>query len=120
MIRSVTVANDLFIPTDSQIPREGHRIILVTQIPSLTGTISRGSKGNPLESHYDFDNLTHVQPEQGRIAWKVMGWPEGMLSAERWNAVSEVTGEDSEKQVLYEYREVFGEALGVICRRVLG
>ncbi|KAK7445163.1 hypothetical protein VKT23_009594 [Stygiomarasmius scandens] len=119
-LRSITVADDFFIPTDSQIPQEGHRIILVTQIPPLTGPISRNSKGNPLESHYDFDNLTHVQPEQGRIAWKVMGWPDGMLSAERWNAVSEVTGEDGEKRVLYEYREVFGGALGYFVEEFLG
>ncbi|KAF2738475.1 hypothetical protein EJ04DRAFT_53259 [Polyplosphaeria fusca] len=86
----------------NQRPVEDARLILRVQSPPLPLPVDSKTPDNILNTQIAFENITHVQPELGRVAWKYVA-SEEFLDAERWQAVSDL-GNGS---VLYESREVF-------------
>ncbi len=59
-----------------------------------------------------------MQPDQHRMAWKQLMFPEAILSAERWSALSP-TGLLGQ-QTLYESREGYGGVLAGTMKTLLG
>lgn len=58
-----------------------------------------------------YENITHVQPQLGRLAWKFPA-PDSQLDAERWQAISDL----GNGRILYESREVFRGALAYVMK----
>ncbi|OCL11808.1 hypothetical protein AOQ84DRAFT_335308 [Glonium stellatum] len=116
-VRSAVVTDELFIPLpeSEQMPIENKRLIFRVQIPPLPLPVSASTPDNPLHTQYSLENITHVQPELGRLAWKYLA-PEAALSSERWTAVS--TAADG--KALYESREVFNGALAATIEVLYG
>lgn len=84
-----------------QYPKEGRRLFFRTQIPPLPLPVTRDTPDVELHTQYSYENVTHVQPRRGRLAWEFATDPS--LQAERWSAVSDL----GHGKVLYESREVF-------------
>lgn len=84
-----------------QYPAEGRRLFLRTQIPALPLPVNRHTPDIGANTQYSYENVTHVQRKQGRLAWDFLG--DSNLKAERWSAVSDI----GRGKVLYESREVF-------------
>jgi hypothetical protein len=61
------------------------------------------------------ENITHVQPELGRVAWKYLS-VDIAVASERWTAVSTLPNGKS----LYESREVFSGVLAGLIRSLYG
>jgi len=61
-----------------------------------------------------------VQPDLGRVAWKLFGSPDAILSAERWSAVSAFQDEDGIEWAFYESREVFSGGLAALVGTLQG
>jgi len=95
---------------------EGRHLYLRTQIPPLPLPVSASTPDNVLHTQVAYENITHVQPQLGRLAWKYLAAPSELLAAERWQAVSDV----GDGKVLYESREVFSGALAVVLKEVMG
>ncbi|KAF5350375.1 hypothetical protein D9758_012477 [Tetrapyrgos nigripes] len=128
-VRSQIITSPLLIPISPQIPAEDLRLIITSQIPPLPlppdgPPITNTSTGNPLESHITIENITHYQPDVHRIAWKLTGTPDALLSAERWSAVSEFIEEDGDgdetRWAFYESREVYDGAIAGIVQTLEG
>lgn len=85
-----------------------------TQIPPLPLPVNADTPENPLHTQISFENITHVQPDLSRIAWKYLLAP-GLLDAERWQAFSSA-GDD---KVLYESREVFSGPLASVLKGLM-
>lgn len=101
---SIMVSSDNTTLRD-QYPREGRRLFLRTQLPPLPLPVNRRTPDVEGNTQYSYENVTHVQPKQGRLAWEFATDP--ALQAERWSAVSDIGG----GKVLYESREVFNGPL---------
>jgi hypothetical protein len=57
------------------------------------------------------ENVTHVQPEIYRVAWKAMLFPEWFMTSERWTGISKAAN----GMAVYESREVFyGSGAGLL------
>ncbi|KAJ4992746.1 hypothetical protein SVAN01_01792 [Stagonosporopsis vannaccii] len=97
---SIMVSSDNATLRD-QYPREGRRLFLRTQIPSLPHPVNRHTADVEANTQYSYENVTHVQRKQGRLAWDFLD--DSNLQAERWSAVSDI----GRGKVLYESREVF-------------
>ncbi|KAF2197003.1 hypothetical protein GQ43DRAFT_444613 [Delitschia confertaspora ATCC 74209] len=111
-VRSAVMTNKLGIPlpADQQHPIENERLIFRVQIPALPLPVDASTPDNILHTQFSLENVTHVQPELGRLAWKYLS-PEFLLDSERWTAVSELEN----GKVLYESREVYnGVAAGLL------
>ncbi len=81
-------------PLPDQTPVEGAYLVMKVHIPpSLDDSIPTISA---------FEQITHVQPDLHRVAWKSL-LPSWLVKAERWQAVSAT--EDG--KTLYESREIF-------------
>ena len=106
--------NNLTLP--QQRPVENRRLFLRAQIPPLPLPVSAFTPDNVLHTQFAYENITHVQPELGRLAWEYAASPGELLAAERWQAVSDL----GSGKVLYESREVFSGALAVVLRDLLG
>ena len=65
-----------------------------------------------------FENITALQPSQHRMAWKQMMFPDFILSAERWSALSRTGFLGLE--TLYESREGYGGALAGTLKALYG
>lgn len=111
------MTDDLFVPLpeSEQIPTENKRLIFRVQIPPLPLPVSSSTPDNPLHTQISIENITHVQPELGRLAWKYLA-PEIALSSERWTAVSAATN----GKALYESREVYDGALATTVEALYG
>ncbi|EIN05451.1 hypothetical protein PUNSTDRAFT_115895 [Punctularia strigosozonata HHB-11173 SS5] len=104
--RSQVVCDDLFVPLANQTAFEGARIIINVQIPPLTPPVNRSTPSNLLHTQISFENITHLQPDLHRVAWKQIDIPDIAVNATRWQAVSTVGN-----QTLYESAEVYGGGL---------
>lgn len=97
-----------------QYPREGRRLFLRTQIPALPLPVNRHTPDVAANTQYSYENVTHVQRKQGRLAWDFLGDPN--LQAERWSAVSDI----GRGKVLYESREVFSGSTAEFLEAQIG
>lgn len=101
------------VPADEQYPVVGKNLYLRTQIPPLPLPVDSTTPDNPLAISLAYEEIVVADKEAGRLAWKYIA--EAILQATRWQAISEVEGEDGETVVLYESREIFaGLASGVL------
>ncbi|KAF2003826.1 hypothetical protein P154DRAFT_519745 [Amniculicola lignicola CBS 123094] len=100
-VRSAIVTTPFGVPTREQYPIENHKLILRNQIPPLPFPVDSSTPDNPLNTQFAFENITHIQPDKGRLAWEYIF--EAVLQAERWQAISDL----GNGKVLYESREVF-------------
>ncbi|THU96990.1 hypothetical protein K435DRAFT_778277 [Dendrothele bispora CBS 962.96] len=119
-VRSQVVTNKLLVPESSQEPVEDKRLIITSQIPPLDPPVSADTPSNPLNTHITIENITHVQPELKRVAWKLYGSPDSVLSAERWSAVSAFQDENGINWAFYESREVYNGALASLVQSLEG
>jgi hypothetical protein len=114
-VRAAVVVNPLTNATlPEQYPVVGKNLCLRTQIPPLPLPVSEGSRDNPLATQYAYEEITAVQPELGRLAWKYA--TDALVRAERWQAVSDMGDGD----VLYESREVFEGLLSPVVKAGFG
>ncbi|KAL5418511.1 hypothetical protein PMIN03_000991 [Paraphaeosphaeria minitans] len=95
-----------------QRPVENSQLLLCVQLPALPLPVNENTQGNPLNTQLSYENVTHVQPERGRLAWEY--YPNPLMAAERWQALS-VNGNG---QVLYESREVFSGTLAPLTQKL--
>ncbi|KAF9482200.1 hypothetical protein BDN70DRAFT_875291 [Pholiota conissans] len=93
-----------------QTPHENLRLIIAAQIPPLPTPVDASTPPNLLHAQLSFENITAVDTAQHRVAWKEIMIPAPLLSAERWQALSVVNG----NQTFYEAREVFGGPVGYV------
>ncbi|KAH9852934.1 hypothetical protein C2E23DRAFT_139421 [Lenzites betulinus] len=93
-VRSQVVTDKDKNPLADQTPVENAFLVMKVHIPpSLDDSIPTISV---------FEQITHVQPDLGRVAWNST-LPSWFVKAERWQAVSAT--EDG--KTLYESREIF-------------
>jgi len=104
-VRAAIVVSPLNLTLPDQTPVEGKDLFLRVQIPPLPLPVNKDTPDNPLATQFSYEKITAVQPELGRLAWKFQPDVKVLLSAERWQAVSDL----GNGMVLYESREVFGE-----------
>ena len=127
--RGQTLANKFFIPASAEdrtleslkaagSSLEDQRLILTVQIPPLPLPVDADTPGNLLHSQISFENITALQPSQHRMAWKQMMFPDFILSAERWSALSRTGFLGLE--TLYESREGYGGALAGTLKALYG
>lgn len=114
-MRSAIVVSPLNLTLPEQYPLEGNQLFMRTQIPPLPLPVNKDTPDNPLAMQFAYENITHVQPELGRLAWKYIA-PEVALSSERWQAVSDL----GNGVALYESREVFHGLLAPALKATLG
>ncbi|VDB82917.1 unnamed protein product [Peniophora sp. CBMAI 1063] len=108
--RSQTVCNEFFIPLENQTAFEGARIIIDAQIPPLQVPVNRSTPLNLLHNQLSFENVTHLQPDLHRVAWKQIDIPDIAVNVTRWTAVSTV-----DNKTLYESAQVYNGGLaGVV------
>jgi hypothetical protein len=88
-----------------QYPKEGRRLFLRTQLPPLPIPVTRDTPDIELHTQYALENVTHVEPRRGRLAWVYIS--DTSIQSERWSAVSDL----GRGKVLYESREVFSGPL---------
>lgn len=97
-----------------QYPREGRRLFLRTQIPALPLPVNRNTPDVAANTQHAYENVTYVQPKQGRLAWKFTG--DDNIQAERWSAVSQI----GRGKLLYESMEVFSGLAAEYLRSQVG
>ncbi|KAK7677266.1 hypothetical protein QCA50_019767 [Cerrena zonata] len=128
-VRGQTLANEFFIPASVEdrtldalkaagSSLEGQRLILTVQIPPLPLPVDENTPSNLLHSQISFENITAMQPTQHRMAWRQMMFPDVILSAERWSALSRTGFLGLE--TLYESREGYGGALAGTLQALYG
>ncbi|KAF2270903.1 hypothetical protein CC78DRAFT_610949 [Lojkania enalia] len=110
-VRSSIVITPDGINLPQQRPVENHRLVLRVQIPPLPLPVSSSTPDNPLHTQFAFENVTHVDPIQGRLAWKYLT-SDALLDSERWQAISNI----GNGKILYESREVFSGILAPVLR----
>lgn len=98
----------------NQYPQEGKGLFLRTQIPALPLPVNRRTPDVEANTQYSYENVTHIQRKQGRMAWECSSCTD--LEAERWSAVSDI----GRGRVLYESREVFSGSLAGYLETQLG
>ncbi|PVI03346.1 hypothetical protein DM02DRAFT_652624 [Periconia macrospinosa] len=113
-VRKAVVVSPLHITLPEQRPVEGAHLYFRVQIPPLPLPVDENTPDNPLNTQFSYENITHVQPELGRVAWKYYA-PEVALEAERWSAVTDIAG----GKVVYESREVYSGLLASTLRASL-
>ncbi|KAF2501815.1 hypothetical protein BU16DRAFT_209748 [Lophium mytilinum] len=116
-VRSAITTNPLGIPLppSDQWPAENRRLLFRVQIPPLPLPVNASTPDNPAHSQTSFENITHVQPGLGRVAWKLLS-VDLALEAERWTAVSVAAS----GKALYESREVYRGALAGVLEALYG
>lgn len=113
-VRYAAVVSPLNITLPDQYPVEGKQLFLTTQIPPLPLPVNKDTPGNLLHTQFAYENVTHVQPELGRLSWVYVG--KVLIEAERWQAVSDI----GNGITLYESREVFNGLLATTLKKLLG
>jgi hypothetical protein len=88
---------------DKQKVTEGAFATFSVQIPPLPLPITASTKDVWLNTQSSKENITHVQPEIYRVAWKAMLFPEWFMTSERWTGISKAPN----GMAVYESREVF-------------
>ncbi|KAF2192752.1 hypothetical protein K469DRAFT_717340 [Zopfia rhizophila CBS 207.26] len=114
-VRSAIVITPDGAHLPEQRPVENRRAVFRVQIPPLPLPVTASTPENPLHTQIAFENITHIQPDLGRLAWKYISLPQA-LDSERWQAISSI----GNGRVLYESREVFSGALAPTLRDTLG
>ncbi|KAJ4358386.1 uncharacterized protein N0V89_002968 [Didymosphaeria variabile] len=114
-VRSSIAVDAANISLPTQRPIENTQLILRVQIPALPLPVNEYTPDNPLATQFSYENVTHVQPELGRLAWEA--YPNPLITAERWQALS-VNKKNG--RVLYESREVFSGPSAVLTQQLLG
>lgn len=103
-----------------QYPVEGRCLFLRTQIPALLLPVDENTPDVEAHTQYSYDNVTHVQRKQGRLAWEFVPiTPTEQLldlQSERWSAVTDI----GHGKVLYESREVFHGATALLIKVTIG
>jgi hypothetical protein len=113
---SIMISSDNATLRD-QHPREGRQLFLRTQIPALPLPVNRDTPDVEANTQYSYENVTRVQPKEGRLAWKFIADPNHPnLQSERWSAVSNI----GHGKVLYESREVFHGPIAERLKSLLG
>ncbi|KZV76460.1 hypothetical protein PENSPDRAFT_598369 [Peniophora sp. CONT] len=107
--RSQTVCDEFFVPLANQTAFEGARLIINVQIPPLTPPVNRSTPSDLLHTQISFENVTHLQPDLHRVAWEPIDFPEFVVNATRWTAVSTV-----DNMTLYESAQVYSGALASV------
>ncbi|KAG6879137.1 hypothetical protein C0992_004954 [Termitomyces sp. T32_za158] len=102
-VRSQVVTDVLGIPTYEQIPQENLRLLIQAQIPPLPLPVDANTPANPINTQISFENITHIDTTNRRLAWRAIMLPQPLLDAERWQALS--TTEDG--KTFYESVEIF-------------
>jgi hypothetical protein len=115
-VRFAAVVSPTNITLPCQQPAEGLNLFLRVQIPPLPLPVDAETPDNPLATQLSYEEITAVQPELGRLAWRFFPDTPGVLQAERWQAVSDL----GEGMVLYESREVFRGVGAVAVKEALG
>jgi hypothetical protein len=100
-VRYAVVTSPSNITLPDQRPIEGALLFMRVQNPPLPLPVDKNTVDNPLNTQVTLERITHVEPQLGRLAWVYL--PEQVLTAERWQAVSDM----GDGTVLYEAREVF-------------
>jgi len=77
------------------------RIQFRVQIPPLPLPVNEETPEIPANTQLSNENVTHVQRDKGRIAWKFL-FADALIEAERWTAFSTVNG-----MSLYESSETY-------------
>jgi hypothetical protein len=113
-VRAAIVVSPLNLTLQEQYPIEGKNLFLRTQIPPLPFPVTRNTLDNPLAIQFAYEEITHVQPELGRLAWRYAS--DALVQAERWQAVSDM----GDGTVLYESREVFDGTLASVVKAGFG
>ncbi|TFK50838.1 hypothetical protein OE88DRAFT_1659940 [Heliocybe sulcata] len=112
-VRSAVLTDDAFIPlpASEQTVAENIRAVFQVQIPPLPLPVSASTPSDPLHAQISFENITHLEPDLYRVAWKQIALPDAVLSAERWSAVSVIAVGPDANKTLYESREAYSGAL---------
>lgn len=113
-VRSAIVLSPLNITSHEQYPAVGKNLYMRTQIPPLPLPVNEHTPDNPSSIQLAYEEITHVDKDQGRLAWKYIA--EALLQAERWQAISDA-GDGS---VLYESREIFAGPLSGVLEASMG
>lgn len=113
-VRNATVLDPWNLTSSEQVPVEGKRLFLRVQIPPLPLPVDRNTPSKLMNTQFAYENITHVEPELGRVAWAYT--PDTFLQAERWQAVSDI----GNGTVLYESREIFHGALASTLKALMG
>lgn len=114
-VRYAAAVSPLNLTEPVQRPVEGGNLFFRVQIPPLPLPVNKDTPDNPLHTQHSYENVTHVQPDLGRVAWAYVS-PDLLLSAERWSAVTDV----GDGIVLYESREVYSGLLAKSLEKLLG
>jgi hypothetical protein len=115
-VRKQVVTNALYVPLSDQTPQENLRLIIEAQIPPLPSPVTATTPPNILNEQHSFENITVVDRVRRRVAWKQIMIPDALLTAERWQAVSEVEGGGT----YYESREAFYGPLASVVDGLMG
>jgi len=113
-VRYAVVLSPTNVTLPEQRPVENARLFMRVQIPPLALPVDSNTPDDPLRIQFTYENITHVQPELGRVAWEYQ--PEALLQAERWQALTDL----GNGRVLYESREVYAGALAPIVQETMG
>lgn len=111
MYSSAIVVTPLNFTAPEQYPVEGANLFMRVQIPPLPLPVDSSTPDNPLNTQFAFENITAVQPELLRLAWKYVS-PPAILESERWQAITDL----GNGKVLYESREVFSGPLAYLIK----
>lgn len=112
-VRSSIAVDPANISLPTQRPIENTQLILRVQLPALPLPVNEYTLDNPLATQFSYENVTHVQPQLGRLAWEL--YPNPTITAERWQALTDLGG----GKVLYESREVFGGPLAPVLKATM-
>lgn len=103
-----------------QYPVESRRLFLRTQIPALPLPVDGNTADVEAHTQYSYENVTHVQRKQGRLAWEFVPTTPAEhlldLRSERWSAITDI----GHGKVLYESREVFHGATALLIKIQMG
>jgi hypothetical protein len=90
---------------------EGAFATFSVQIPPLPLPITAATTDVWYNTQSSKENVTHVQPEIHRVAWKAVMFPDWFMTSERWTGISKA----SNGMAVYESREVFyGAGAGLL------
>ncbi|KAF2692010.1 hypothetical protein K458DRAFT_243751, partial [Lentithecium fluviatile CBS 122367] len=113
-VRYAIMVSSANLTLPEQRPVENGRLFMRVQIPPLALPVDRDTPDDPRNIQFTYENVTHVQPELGRLAWEYQ--PDVLLQAERWQALSDL----GNGTLLYESREVYLGALATFLQETMG
>lgn len=117
LARSAVIVDQLMVPApvnQQSKPQENNRISFRVQIPPLPLPVNESTPDVALNTQYSLENITHVQKDVYRIAWKYL-FVDALIDAERWSAISVQNGVS-----VYESREIYYGALSPLVKSLFG